>query len=691
MYSQQGKIGMLNISQINLLNFDRNQKLQKNNQKVTNPVLKDFSPKYQYNLNADVVSFKAAPKVDMKHARELVEGAKKRAGYFTDFKEAGINAILASVTERNFPYLQKILNLGKNALTSLGVIELLDYANDEDTDLDNFTEKLQNFDELEDWVNERGFTKSVISKHIHKIPSKGVVDLVKSDVLLSNPKEGFNSFSDTYNFAVYHFNHEMKKDPNPTEAKIDRKAAEFMAKKFANVVQLARVFDGNVCNELLYNRAGYVDCNYMPRLKSLNKEDLELLRKVQTSGVTVKENKGGDLSDYPISVDDKITMLNLLAANREIINAGYEGLNFRDYVKPVNIYNEGGNVRIDFQDIKINLMDKVLRRIGIEDEVVDNYRKEFDEAYAAQPDLKDYRKYFWDTNYAHLLNAPEGSLLRKIVVNATKGNFENFIYEDDPEIAELNRKNREKFEEKGIDFEKYLHPRIKPRIETFTNRAGTRSKTFIVKNWARVPQESLLDGNYTTCCTGLDKDQGESFLDFMTKTNTTTLEVRTDKNKVVAMSRILFAEIDGKLSMVVENIEVNNKMVKQYLHNDEAKYRFREMIFDYARDYAKHINKNEEEMPVYFCAKYYKVKDIEKGLERGKKYTDVKLVGEYPNNMYINAFGGRYDKFKIRDDGDEFSLALSNISVKAKPVIDNTVNIESDHNYNHQDAEYYNQ
>lgn len=681
---------MLNISQINLLGFNQNKKIQKKNQAVNNFTIPNFKPQYKYNLNADTVSFKGGA-VNKTVAQEMVLAAKKRAGYFNDFKEMGVNSILAAVTERNFPFLQKILQLGGNALTSVGVVALLDYANNEETNLEELDEKIVNYNELGQWVNERGFTKSILSQYIDKIPSKGVVDLIKSDVLLNNPKAGFNSFSDSYNYAVYHFNHEIKKDPNMTEARKESKAAEFMRNKFANVVQLARVFDGNVCNELLYNRGGYVDCNYMPRLKSLNNDDMDLLRKVQTSGVTTKENKGGDLSDYPISMDDKITMLNLLAANREIINAGYEGLNFHDYVRPVNIYNEGGNVRIDFQGIKINLMDKVLRRIGIAEDVVDRYSKDFNEAYEAQPDLKDYRKYFWDTNYGHLLNAPKGSLLRDIVVNATNGDFEKFIYDDDNDIAKLNKINREKFEAEGIDFEKYLHPRIKPRIDSFTDRAGKRTKTFIVKNWDRVPQESLLDGNYTTCCTGLDKDQGDSFLDFMTKTNTTTLEVRTDKNKVVAMSRILFAKIDGKLSMVVENIEVNNKMAKQFLYNDESRYRFREMIFDYAREYAKHINKNEEEMPVYFCAKYYKVKDIEKGLEKGKKYYDVELVGEYPNNMYINAFGGKYDKFKIRDDGDEFSLSLSNISEKAKPVIDANNNIESDHTYNHQDTEYYNQ
>ena len=52
------------------------------------------------------------------------------------------------------------------------------------------------------------------------------------------------------------------------------------------------------------------------------------------------------------------------------------------------------------------------------------------------------------------------------------------------------------------------------------------------------------------------------------------------------MSRLLFAKINGKLSLVVENIEVNNKIAKHYLYNDINRYKFREMIFDYARKFA---------------------------------------------------------------------------------------------------------
>ena len=201
----------------------------------------------------------------------------------------------------------------------------------------------------------------------------------------------------------------------------------------------------------------------------------------------------------------------------------------------------------------------------------------------------------------------------------------------------------------------------------------------------------MFDGNYTTCCTGIDKDQGESFPHYLTNTCTTTLEVRNEKNKVIAMSRILMAKVNGELSMVVENIEVNNKMVKHYLYDDETKYKFREMIFDYARKFAKNINNTDKEIPVYFCGRYYKVKDIEKGLGHPRRYEDIELIGQFPDDLYVNAYGSRLNNNTIRDDGDEIALTLIDISKKAKPVIDKTNNIESDSNYNYADISSYNQ
>ena len=656
-----------------------------------------FRPSIKYStnpytapsLNADTVSFtgKRETKEDI---RKIVEDSSNRLEARFNFSQKDIDGIVNNVTPKNRPFLEEILELNNKKLPGKAVSMLLEYINQEDTDVDEFREKLDTFKDLKNILQGRGFVKSVLPEYLDQMNSLGILDLLRGDILLENPKfEEFNTLQFAYNYAVKGFNDRIKK----SNIKDEDYHAKNMIKEgtFTSMLALAQVYDKSVLNELFYNRAKYIKTIYMPRFRTLSKDDLENLRKVQTQAVTDKENKGGDYATYEVSLDDKIWTLNFLAANREIINAGEKGLNFEDYVKPVNIYNPDASFKINFQNMKIDLMDKVLRHIGVDHETVDNYMEKYREAYAEDQSLKNHRKDFWDINYAHLLNAPKGSLLRDIVIADSYGQFNKFLYKDGS-VANTNLINREDFERNGIDYDKWLNPSIAPIRRKFTDNTGRKTKLFTVKNWDRCAKESLFDGNYTTCCTGIDKDQGPSFPHYLTNTCTTTLEVRTEKNKVIAMSRILMAKINGKLSMVVENIEVNNKMVKHYLYDDETKYKFREMIFDYARAFAKDINKTDKEIPVYFSSKYYKIKDIEKGLEKGRRYEDVELIGEFPDQIYVNAYGGRVDRAKLQfvDDGDGFALNLSNITNKTKPIIeDKDKNIESDSNYNYADTMHF--
>ncbi len=682
---------MLNITQVNPFRITKFPQFKSNNKNDLYITVPNFGLKYNKNLNKDTLSFKGTPAVDTKVVRELVEQASKRSDFRFNFSNAGIEEIISKVTPKNIPFLEDLLYLNDKKLPAKGISILLDYINEKDTNVSEFKEKLSTFKDLKNIVSGRGFSKSILPDYINKISSQGIIDILKSSILLEHPKnEDYNSLQFAYNYAVKYFNDQVSKSKNTGDDFI----ANTIMKDgtFSSILSLAQVYDKSALNELFYNRGKYIKTIYMPRFRILNENDLENLRKVQIQAVTDKENKGGDYATYEISLDDKIWTLNFLSVNRNIINSGEKGLNFDNYKRPVNIYNPEASFIIKFQDMKVDLMDEVLRHLGVDSELVDKYTANWKEAFKQDQTLSKRRKDFWDINYAHLLNAPEGSLLRKIILADTYGNLDKMIFKEGP-IAELNKKNEEAFIKNGLDYEKWLHPSIKPITKKFTDNTGRKIKTFTVRNWDRSAKESLFDGNYTTCCTGIDKDQGESFPHYLTNTCTTTLEVRNEKNKVIAMSRILMAKVDGKLSMVVENIEVNNKMVKHYLYNDAMKYKFREMIFDYAREFAKDINKNEKDLPVYFCSNYYKVRDIEKGLETGKRYEDVELIGEFPDQIYVNSYGGRMDRVKLQfaDDGDGFALHLSDISQKAKPVIDKDSHIESDSNYNYADTRYFEQ
>lgn len=691
---------MAQITGVNLLNSRF--VIPFRNNVINKPQLKSSSFPLLNNLQTDTVCFSGAVNEDKKDeidVRKLILDNRKRKYGTPSFSDDDIVNIQWSVTDKNRKFLPALLTLNDKALNGEHISQILDYINRKDTHESEFSDVIKKFLSLkEDIPEDVNCSGSALPEYIDNITSQGIKDILTSDVLLTVPKNNFNQFSVAYNNTVRIFNEQLVKYCKAYGLKLNdsiirTRAQDFMKNQFSNLLLLGMIFDKSAFNELIYNRGLYIKSNYMPRLRTLNKNDLKILRSVQINAITEKENQDGDIVPYDVSLDDKISMLNLLYVNREMINAGYEGVDFNNYFRPVNPNNPSGNFVVDFQGLKIDLLEKVLRRIGLNRETVDKYMTDFRKTFAQEPDLKTHRDKFWDVKYVHLLNAEKGSLLRDVIVSTTSGNFDKFLYEDGP-VAEVNKKNRELFEKAGIDYDRWLSPTISPISKKFFDKNGLKEKTFTVKNWNRNPFESLFDGNYTTCCTGLDKNHGDSFLKFLTNTCTTTLEVRTEKNKVIAMSRILMAEIDGRLSMVIENIEVNNKMAKHYLYNDETKYKFREMIFDYARNFAKDINKTDEEIPVYFSSKYYKVKDIEKGLPLGKKYFDVDLIGAFPDKLYINSYGSirDVDKLKYVDEGDEFALNLSDVSHKTKPTFSTKGNdiILSDSDYNYADLENYN-
>ena len=656
-------------------------------------------PLLNNKLSVDTVSFSGSlsKKPTNIDENKLICDSKIRKNEYSSFSDEDINKIKSKITSKNREFLPDLLTLNDKELTAEHISEILDYINKDDINVSEFREKMNEFKNLSNITSSFAFLPSALSEYIGEIPSQGIKDILTSPLLLRVPKDNLNSFSEAYNNTVKVFNEQLKKiqqkQKSPlTDSTIKMHAKDFMKKNFSSLLILGMIFDRSVFNELVFNRGKYINSIYMPRLRTLTQDDIKILRKVQTDAVTDKENKSGDIVSYEISLDDKISMLNLLYTNRELANAGYSKININDYLKPVNQNNCSGNFVVDFQGLKIDLLERVLRKIGVDKNVVDKYMSDYKKIYAKEPDLKTHRNKFWDIKYVHLLNAPEGSLLKDIIVAASSDNMDSFLFKKGP-VAEINNKNKAAFENEGIKYSNWISPTISPIKQKFVDKTGKKEKIFTVKNWNRNPYESLFDGNYTTCCTGLDKDQGPSFPIFLSNTCTTTLEVRTEKNKVIAMSRILMAKIDGKLSMVVENIEVNNKMAKHYLYDDETKYKFREMIFDYAREFSKNINNTKKEIPVYFSAKYYKVKDIEKGLKPGEKYYDVKLIGEFPDKIYVNAYGGRIDRAKLQyaDDGDEFSLYLSNISKKAKPKFSKIKNdTVSEADYNYADTEHYN-
>ena len=279
---------MLNVLQVSSFNFNGFNPLLKQNAKNNGYTSAPrFSLKYNKNLNADTVSFKASPAVSIKSIRNLVKNSSERLEPRFNFSEKGIDEIVSNVTLKSLPFLTDLLEIADKKLPSKGISMLLEYINREETDVNEFKEKLDNFKNLKEILTGRGFTKSILTDYLDLMSSQGIIDLLKSEILLEQPKyDDFNTLQAVYNYAVKFFNENLKKTDSSPEYK-----AKILMKDgtFTSILTLGQIYDKSLLNELFYNRGKYIKTIYMPRYRLLNEEDRINLRKVQTSAVTKAE------------------------------------------------------------------------------------------------------------------------------------------------------------------------------------------------------------------------------------------------------------------------------------------------------------------------------------------------------------------------------------------------------------------
>lgn len=151
---------------------------------------------------------------------------------------------------------------------------------------------------------------------------------------------------------------------------------------------------------------------------------------------------------------------------------------------------------------------------------------------------------------------------------------------------------------------------------------------------------SLFLGNYASCCTAVGSGCNQwSAPNYIMSKMVSAIEI-LDGKEPVGNTMCYIADIDGKPSLLLDNIELQNK----YQYNDEI----RDMIFEYAEKLTAEIGKPD--MPIYAGPNRHKVNLENFALEN----KTLKLIGtndEFP--FYIDFFTKDYvssNNEKFTDD-----------------------------------------
>lgn len=134
---------------------------------------------------------------------------------------------------------------------------------------------------------------------------------------------------------------------------------------------------------------------------------------------------------------------------------------------------------------------------------------------------------------------------------------------------------------------------------------------------------ALFLGNHASCCTAIGTGVNEfSAPSYIKNKCISSIEV-VDRNNFVGNTMCYIAEVDGKTSLVLDNIELNTK----YQFNDKI----RDAIFEYAKKLCNEIG--QPQIPIY--AGPYRHKVNMDNLEF--KHHDIKIIGSTGNDeLYID-------------------------------------------------------
>lgn len=386
-----------------------------------------------------------------------------------------------------------------------------------------------------------------------------------------------------------------------------------------------------------------IEQSYVDILGAISATDIETVKLCLDMRFAMFNNKISEINNLPL--ENKTILSDLIRHGKRINKNGQPdkltGQQKLDLINIMRIYN--GTVE-DFQKYKIPVDSKsfVLDIDQLRKDIFTQILKEniMSEAEISQLSLENLN---WDMRYISLLrNRPsmdEGEL-SIVIRESSKGTFKSFISDPNNIHGAANIETERLFQKSGLNYEQWGKG---PEEQTFS----VGGKSYKIKLWNRIPQESLFNGNYTTCCTALDGSNGGSMANYLLNTAINVVEIKDSKGQVIGMSRCYMAEIEGKKALIMENIEVNNNYNKELSANGGI-IDFANNIFEYMKDFADIVG--GDGTPVYMSTSYHKIGDAP--FEQFKTTTgDVSLIGSISKSeIYLNTYKGyvKIDNLKNR-------------------------------------------
>ncbi|MBQ7286226.1 MAG: hypothetical protein IJW73_00520 [Candidatus Gastranaerophilales bacterium] len=285
------------------------------------------------------------------------------------------------------------------------------------------------------------------------------------------------------------------------------------------------------------------DLKLMPLLAQ---EFYEMANLCDTSMIALigSNNLGINLFDYMRDKTNEFGLANALTEAK----FNDAGMNYNAWLKP----DKKNEVQFKYQDTNQEKLVQVIAQIEEDIEVL----------------RKTPAKNFIDRNFEYCIeNSSKFKIPQKYAKNKQlllefMQNLYNSLDKNVFARAEKNLQNEAKKQNAQLTMtiKNHLEQRIED-INKIGNSKAVKQFDLTIKMWDRIPQKDLFQGNYSTCCIGMGKDNGRAMPHYLLNSMFNMIEVvdnKTDKTIGNALCYFVKNEND-EIIFVVDNIEIANK------------------------------------------------------------------------------------------------------------------------------------
>ena len=188
-------------------------------------------------------------------------------------------------------------------------------------------------------------------------------------------------------------------------------------------------------------------------------------------------------------------------------------------------------------------------------------------------------------------------------------------------------------------------------LSNFKDSKNNKSLDWTIKMWDRVPQKDLFQGNYSTCCIGIGKSNGEFMPTYLMNTTFNMIElVDNNTGKTIGNALCYFVkDKQRKPAFVIDNVEINNAVSL----SKENSIELRNSIVEYVSRLTEDIS-GKNDIQIYLGANY---NDINCD-DLVKKQVKMSLLGEVNKFLvYLDMFHSGDASVVTKDEFTRYNMA----------------------------------